>query len=278
LDKYRTDIEKFILDLKQFYLEGGNKVLSSMGLDIIDANKIKELPKSKELFLTILSLENAVEWKKQLNNYNMTEQFFLPLIMDERQIYIDALQQLSLELKDPYKQSEEIEKKILNFGNIDNVLFYKGEDEYDGRSSIIESKLSSNSNLGLWIDVSHLLNNIYKAGLGDVIKFAEKHSLTREINELVMYGYYREWAHKILRENDLLATSNRHTFEANLKSFKKIDSQLGSLYAREQALALSKNLTINGIGGKVSDKTEMHLIRNEVRKQKRHIHRGRYHN
>jgi len=271
LNEYKEKIEDFILGLKQFYLEGAEKITTSMGEKVVDANNLNTLPKTKDIFLLLQSLEKSIEWKEKLIQLGISESLISPLYTDKRQEYIDALQKFVLSLKDSLNNLSVIENEIRHFGEIDESHFYKDEDEYDVRSSLLKMKVDNANSLGLWIDVSRLLDKLKEVGLGSVIKFAQDNGLTAKIKELAEYGFYREWAHKIIRENTLLATFDRYKFENFLKTFRNIDSDIGRLFAKEQALQLSKNTTVSGVGGKVSDKTEMQLIRNEVRKQKRHI-------
>lgn len=271
LNEYKEKIEDFILRLKQFYLEGAEKITTSMGEEIVDANTLKALPESKDIFLLLQTLEKPIEWKEKLNELGISESLMSPLYTDRRQEYIDILQKFLFSLKDSRNNLSVIENEIQHFGKINESHFYKDEDDYDVRSSLLKMKVDHANSLGLWIDVSRLLDKFQGCGFGSVIEFAQDNSLILKIKELAEYGFYREWAHKIIRENTLLATFDRYKFESFLKTFRKIDSDIGSLFAKEHALQLSKNATVSGVGGKVSDKTEMQLIRNEVRKQKRHI-------
>jgi len=107
--------------------------------------------------------------------------------------------------------------------------------------------------------------------LSEYIRYVEKHDLANELKDVVLYGYYREWAHKILRDNMPLAKFNRYIYETSLKKFRELDKNLSGLYAKKHALELSKNIVPAGVNGKVSEKSEMRLIQNEIRKQKRHL-------
>lgn len=271
LDSYRIEIEQYLQEAKNFYKDGAQKLAERMDIEIIFPNNIQDLDSVLNIIKKINENKSTYEWKSLIINNGFTDEMFKPFCMEDQQNYVDALKRLLLKSKPLRDKINSVTKRIEQYGRINQEVFFDNEKEFNLQYKMLEDKYKYRSKLGLWIDVSRLLQKLDGYGLRGVVRHAQENKLEKQIKELIQYGYFREWAHKILRDNTVLAQFNRQIYESSLKNFRDLDHKLGSLYAKEHALSLSTNHIPSGTNGKVSEKTEMQLIRNEIRKQKRHL-------
>ena len=271
LDKYRHHIEKYLQEFKNYYKDGGEYLMKEMGLDTIDLNNIKALGKTREYLDLIIKLNSAYQWKERMIDNGFSEELLKPFETEDQQNYVDALVRVLLKAKPILEELLTLKNTISQYVNINENIFFNNAKEFNTRYAILEEKITNTADLGAWIDVSRLLSTLNDYGLSEILRYIVQHDLADKLKDIVLYAYYREWAHKILRDNVVLAQFNKHLYETSLKNFRELDNKLGSLYAKKHAFELSKNIVPAGTNGRVSEKTEMRLIQNEIRKQKRHL-------
>jgi superfamily I DNA and/or RNA helicase len=271
LDSYRMEIEQYLQEAKNFYKDGAQKLAERMDLEIIYPNNIKDLYSVLNTIKKINEVKSAYEWKSLLIKNGFSDEMIRSFYSEDQQNYVDALKRLLLKSKPIQDKINSVSKQIEQYGRISQEVFFDNAKEFNQKYELLEQKYEYRSKLGLWIDVSRLLKKLDEYGLREVVRYTQENKLEKQIKNLIEYGYFREWAHKILRDNTVLAQFNRQIYESSLKNFRNLDHKLGSLYAKEHALSLSANHIPSGINGKVSEKTEMQLIRNEIRKQRAHL-------
>lgn len=271
LDNYKTMIRQYFRDLKHFYDAGGEKLLSILQKKIVNVKQLQNFSDTLDGLKSIIELKSIVEWKSKMITLGFPAGLLGHFASTKQQNYIGALQNSASKYETIQNKTDTVLAKINRYGELSENQFFMDKSIIQERIKILSDKLEHQNELPLWIDVSRMLGVIQKMELDYVLFYAREKGLESRLKELFFYGYYREWSHKILRENDVLAKFNRHTFEAHLKQYRNLDSNLGALYAKEHALVLSASSVPEGKGGRVADKTEMQLIRNEIHKQKRHI-------
>ncbi len=271
LDAYRYKLEQYIHDLKNYYKDGGENLINRLGMESIDLDNMEHIEKVREQLRNIIEYIPVYNWLDKMHNHDFTTEMLKPFYTEEQQHYIDALIRLVLKTEPIRTTMASIINSIEEYGKINEDVFFGNTNEFDLRHSVLSEKFIRKDEFPVWIDVSRLLSKLDYYGLTPLIQYAQEHQLENEIKNILLYGYYREWAHKILRENSVLAQFNRQIYETSLRNFRDLDQNLGSLYAKEHALSLSQNSIPGGVNGKVSEKTEMRLIQNEIGKQKRHI-------
>jgi len=271
INRYLKKIETFILNFKSFYFNGGKDIYKAIGIEEENIDNISTLNNTIINLKKVMEFEFTFQWKKKLIGLGFPEQLIKMFETKEQQDLIESLIKLSIKSKPLIKKINFVKNNLKKYVEIDETIFFNNKKEFYEQHLIIEEKLNYKSLLPVWIDISRLLSTIHNYGLSNVLIEIEKRGLISKVKSIILYLYYREWAYKIIRENSILSKFNRHLFESSLKEFKIIDKNVSKLYAKKHALELSKNHVPRGINGKVKEKTEMILIQNEIRKQKRHI-------
>lgn len=271
LDKSKNDLDDYVQNLKNILRDGLEDIFKKLDIKTLDIDKPFNLINIEFELHKILNLEEVLEWKKELLNHGFNEELIEPFKSDKNKEYSENLRRLITNTREKVINLEKIKKEINYFGELIDEIFFENNLGLDKQINILEDKLQQSLDLEMWIDVSRILSSLEKNHLLPVIEYARKMKIEDELENLAYYAYYREWANHIIRSNDLLAKFNSNMYETYLKKFRDIDSKIGSLYAKEHALSLSKNKIPDGKGGKVSEKTEMQLIRNEINKQIRHL-------
>jgi len=271
LEEYKESVNQYISDLRAFYLECGKQFSKDLGINYVDFADFKALPNSLDLLKKVSTLEKTVDWKYSLKRYGIDELTILKIMSENQSEFIESIYNLHANSKKPLENVKLLMQDIEHYGAIDSSVFFGQKEEFKDLIQLLSDKIAESDKLGLWIDVSRLLEKLYSKGFKSIITYVQEHNIVEQLKDIIEYGFYREWAHKLLRENELLAMFNRNTYETYLKNFRALDAKLGSLYAKEHTLSLSKKQTVDGINGRVSEMTEMRLIRNEIGKQKRHI-------
>jgi len=271
LDNYRRFIEKYIQEFKNYYKDGGEYLMKEAGIDNVDFDDIEKLDETREYLELVAEFNSVYLWKQGLIDNGFTDEILKSFETEDQQQYIDALSRVLLKSKPILAEIKTLKHSLGHYVNINENIFFHNAKEFNAKYTALDQKFQYTADLGAWIDVSRLLLTLNQYGLSEILRYIEKHDLAAELRDVVLYGYYREWAHKVLRDNTVLAQFNRHLYETSLKNFRELDNNLGSLYAKKHALELSKNIVPSGVNGRVSEKTEMRLIQNEIRKQKRHL-------
>lgn len=271
LDNYQSNLEKYLRELRYYCDDGGEQLLHTLDKNIADSEHLQNFPDTLEGLKNIVALKFIVEWKSRMIALGFPSWLLSRFASDEQQDYIATLQKSIYDSATIQTEIDAVLNNIHRYGELSQSEFFMDKVKLKAQIAILEEKLKHKEELASWIDVSRLLIGIQQIKLDSLLIYAQEKGLEDRLKKLFLYGYYREWSHKILRENDVLAKFNRHTFEAYLKQYRKLDSSLGSLYAKEHALVLADSSVPEGKSGKVADKTEMQLIRNEIHKQKRHI-------
>lgn len=271
LDKSKNDLDSYVQNLKNILKDGLDQIFKKLDIQILDVDKPSNFTKIQSELYKVLNLVECLEWKKELLNKGFDEKLLEPFSGSENKKYSENLRRLAKNSAEKIKKLENIKKEIHYFGELNDKIFFENNLDLIKKINGLEDKLQQSSDLEIWIDVSRIINSLEKNHLLPIIEYARKMKIEDELVNLAHYAYYREWANNIIRSNDLLAKFNSNIYETYLKKFRDIDSKIGSLYAKEHALALSKNIIPDGKGGSVSEKTEMQLIRNEIKKQMRHL-------
>lgn len=271
IDNTKNFLDKYLYELKNLIESGANTLLKEFKQEQIILDDLKSIININEKLKEILNLKETYIWKKQFIENGFEEILIEPFTTENNNKYSESLRKLVNKTIPIMEKFENLKKDLNYYGNIKENIFFLDNLEFDSRLKILDEKLLKSSELEIWIDVSRLLNTLETNYLSPILKYAIKNSIEDNIHNLAKYAYYREWANKILRSNELLSKFNSNIYETYLKKFRDIDSKIGSLYAKEHALSLLKNEIPDGKAGKVSDKTEMQLIRNEINKQKRHL-------
>lgn len=271
LDEAKNFLDDYTQSLKNLIKDGINTLLKELKLEELKIDNLKNLPKFYEKLNELLILKESYIWKKEILEKGFDEKLIEHFMNEQNKDYSESLRKLITNTNPFTEKLNEIKVEINHFGNIKDDIFFLNNLELGKREEILDEKLLQSSKLEMWIDVSRLLCTLETHHFLPIIEYARKMNIEDEIQNLAQYAYYREWAYNILRSNELLSKFNSNIYETYLKKFRDIDSKIGSLYAKEHALSLSKNKVPDGKGGNVTEKTEMQLIRNEIRKQIRHI-------
>lgn len=271
LDAAKNILDDFDQNYKNLKTDGLMKLFNILNIKSLDLKKISNIIDIYENLNKILELKEAFKWKKEVLEIGFKEDCIEPFMNADSEKYSESLRRLVKNTSNTVEKLNDLSKKIAHFGHIKEEIFFLGHTDLNKQRDILINKLKYSSKLEMWIDVSRLINSLEKYHLLPIIEYAIKNNIEDDIKNLVQYAYYREWAHYVLRSNELLSKFDSRIYESYLKKFRDIDSKLGSLYAKEHALSLSKNKIPDGKGGRVKDKTEMQLIRNEINKQMRHL-------
>ncbi|QKJ22307.1 DUF4011 domain-containing protein [Poseidonibacter lekithochrous] len=271
LDENKSSLEDYIQNIKNLMNDGVNSLLNNLKVEALNADLLKNLPKIYDDLEELLKFKETYIWRKELLDVGFENEMIEPFLSEKASEYSVSLRRLITNTKPFINKLNNIKNEINHFGFIKENIFFLNQKEFDKQDKILENKLKHSAELEMWIDVSRLLNTLEKYHFSSIIEYARKMKIENDIKNLSLYAYYREWAYYVLRSNDLLSKFNSKIYETYLKRFRDIDSKIGSLYAKEHALHLSKNKAAEGKGGRVKDKTEMQLIRNEINKQMRHI-------
>lgn len=268
LKQSKKSIEDYMQLLVTIYEQGGASLLTQLKQEPIDPQNLQELSEATMGLYAIAELESVVSWQSQMVARGLSVELTNALV---RRGYRESLLRTISRAKQLKEEQEHIYRELSIYAKIDEQSFFDEQNGYEQRLQLLREKLTDTDSLVRWIDVSPLLTTLYEYGLEDVLSHAKKHQLEQKLEEVVLYGYYREWAYHILRTHEILSKFNRHLMATSLRRYQELDEKLGSLYALKQIGSLSKTPIPKGRGGKVAQKTEMHLIRNEIRKQKRHL-------
>lgn len=265
----RAAIERYVRELKRFYEKGGQQLLQTLEYDPVDPDHLTALPAATQQLRSVSALRSAAQWRRGLAEAGLPDVMITPFAEDPK-AQADRLLALHYETETAMDAIAKVREDLARYGTLDEPLFYRESTDVPERVSLLDTKLAAGSALGSWIDFSRLLGTVEAAGLGGVITFAREQGMAHRIRELTAFGYYREWAHAMLRETPLLAEFSRERIETRLQQFRELDAALGALHAEAHAERLFENRTESGVNGKVAEKTEMYLLRNEIGKQRRH--------
>ncbi len=271
LDDIKNLLDDFGQNLKNLKRDGLDKIFNNLDIEFLGLDKLSNIPRIYENIKKILSLKESFNWKKDVLKHGFKEEFIKPFMNEDCNLYSESLRRLITNTLKTLEELDNTINEINHFGYIKNEIFFLGENEFEKQKDILVNKLDYSSKLEMWIDVSRLINTLEKHHLLPIIEYSRRKNIEDNVKNLVQYAYYREWAYFVLRSNELLSKFNSRIYETYLKKFRDIDSKIGSLYAKEHALSLSRNKVPDGKGGRVKDKTEMQLIRNEINKQMRHL-------
>lgn len=104
-------------------------------------------------------------------------------------------------------------------------------------------------------------------GLIEVIKDMPTH--VKDTAEIFEYLYYRQLARQVLEKHDILNNYAENSLETTRNLFREIDHQILSLNSKELAYKLAQRPIPEGNShGRVSEYTEMGLIRHQALKEK----------
>lgn len=271
LDEAKNFLDDYLQNLKNLTRNGLDKIFKQLEIESLKIEKLNNLPKIYENLKNVLILKESYDWRKAVLENGFKEELIEPFRSPKNIEYSESLRRLITNTKPLMEKLNSLKIEITHYGYIKDEIFFLEEKEFDKKEEKLVAKLNHKSELEMWIDVSRLINTLEKHHFSPIIEYARKMNIEDDIKNLAQYSYYREWAYYILRANELLSKFNSKIYETYLKKFRDIDSKIGSLYAKEHALSLSQNKVPKGQGGRVSEKTEMQLIRNEINKQKRHI-------
>jgi len=111
------------------------------------------------------------------------------------------------------------------------------------------------------------LQNKPYCGLIEVIK--DMPAYVKDTAEIFEYLYYRQLARQVLEKHDILNNYAENSLEITRNLFKEIDHQILSLNSKELAYMLAQRPIPEGNShGRVSEYTEMGLIRHQALKEK----------
>lgn len=271
LDNTKNFIDDYLQKTKELMRDGVNNLFKKLDIESLKVDDLNNIPKLYENLKKLLILKESFHWRKEVVANGLKEELIKPFMMEENKEYAESLRRLVTNSNPITNSLNNLKNELNHYGYIKDDVFFLNHKEFDHKEQILVDKLKHFSELEMWIDVSRLLNTLEKNHFSLIIEYARKLNIEDDIKNLAQYAYYREWAYYILRSNKLLSKFNGKIYETYLKKFRDIDSKIGSLYAKEHALSLSKNKAPSGKSGRVSEKTEMQLIRNEINKQMRHI-------
>ena len=159
-------------------------------------------------------------------------------------------------------------------GNVCETEWYESSDGL--LLSLIEKNrnaLAKGNWLMTWIDYKRVKERLTSEGLEEIInKLEQKQVASQNLKKVLSLCIHHQLAKEIFTEHQYLSNFSGLEQNAIRKKFREYDHKLQLLQREKIAFRASRVKTIAGVAsGKVSDYTEMGLIKNEVGKKKRHI-------
>lgn len=157
--------------------------------------------------------------------------------------------------------------------DLDSWFFGDTNDQLPHIAARARQAADSPSALSTWLSVQSLLDSAPSPGCLEIAHAGCDGTLPIEQLSLVYdFFLYDGLARLAFSENSRLSTYRGHGLDTLRESFRQADEAVMDLRRVEIARKLvSKNIPQGTFSQRVSDLTEMHLLRNEIAKQKRHI-------
>lgn len=137
----------------------------------------------------------------------------------------------------------------------------------------IDQAVSGIPLLTQWADYCRLRGRAHQAGLDGVVQKMETGELDpANAVDAYVHAVYDAVARRVLREYPQLATFSRIEYESKRKAFADLDAQLLKQHQQQIAYeAWHRPVPSGSSGARVIDLSDLSLLRNEFRKERRHL-------
>jgi superfamily I DNA and/or RNA helicase len=173
-----------------------------------------------------------------------------------------------------YKKSQLLKDQFVELGDVDFEKWISS-----GKlslASIIEKNGNAVNNpswLSSWTEYNQLKHRLYKQGFENIITSLETAQTKRQdLRDIINLVICHELSNEIFRENEDLAIFTGLEQTAIQQRFNEYDAAIIKLQRKKIAYRASRTSPATGIStGKVSQYTEVSLIKHEATKKSRHI-------
>ena len=188
--------------------------------------------------------------------------------------FFDRLSTLHTRMRAGWQEHLERRDAFAEVTELDREAWERGS---DGTLGWLQSRnrraLEHAPSLASWVDYVRVRHQCELAGFRGLAKVLEAGALQpQEVEKGYRLGIYDLLAREILKEIPDLARFSGNAHLALQKRFREYDEKLKQLQRQRIAARAAKNKAPEGSsGGKVSNYTELALLRHEVGKKRRHI-------
>lgn len=166
-------------------------------------------------------------------------------------------------------------RSLEEFGTLEHEKFWGGSiasttlGTFDSKLEKLAKEIDS---LVYWASYSRLIQEAKKLGLGHIIEMVEQEDLFADLAEKAyLNAVYTGIVKKALRQHPELSTFTKSQFENKRRKFAELDKKLQKLVQEKIAYSAQREVPDGISKGRMRDKTQMALLRNEFAKKKRHL-------
>jgi len=133
--------------------------------------------------------------------------------------------------------------------------------------------LNSSDTLQNWLDYVRVRDQVTAMGLVRLATAVERGDLDiQQVDDAYKAGVFDVLAREILREQSELGRFSGHTQEALRDQFREYDNRLKKLQCEKMAWQIDqKKIPTGNLGVRVSERTELSLLKHECSKKKKHL-------